>query len=1124
MHANFCRMPESASSSACSTQAIDSEAHSRNGLQDRAPPRREIVSIGWCGPGLESDLLLLGSAIDGPELERVAVRLECAGGLHVQRCPGPAHWTGVFDSASQTDFDDRFNALLERSACCAVLIGREGLRLPGRMRLLDALFCARRARGLDIIPVLLAGGTPDNEALRLTPLSELGWVDARRGLDGSESFVALLTRVLLGAGRSEHAAPNVDVPARPDPCIVHPLPVPDDLIERPEVKLLLKNWRAPRGPRVTAIVGMAGAGKTSLLSLFLAKLGLGQQMGRGQGSPSPTLPPLDGLFVWSFAEEPNVDHFVASLREYLYGRLPPLRFARPVTVQLVTDIRHQQPGRILLVLDGLETVQVDSDHNGAQYGALRDSALRYLLRSVAAGMGGMRALFTSRRPVPELRVLEGRGYSQIEADDLDAPAARQFLRSRKLRGGDAALAAAVARFGTHAMTLEHLARVINERLGGHTRCLSEWAGCAAEEGSPAWTRQAQRLRSVLCLRARSLPIDEQDVLEILSQLRPPVSLDFLFEICARQHRDLVETSGELWPEGPRAPSCAIEVCDMTSGLPWPADIETLTVLVKRLESRGYLTTRWEGGDLLSTVHPWVRATFRIPSDLYCARLHARAAHCIDARLGELADPLSEQGLPSSDRETMTYHLARARHPDGARPWQATSPGDYTRLGLRQCAYQRGLRLLAAAVGRGPSLVERRRLGLRLDALTHDQALYLMDLGRLDKAEALLRPFLKIWRSAADDPMVLAEDLQQLRKNRPAHFAHVAIENLCDALVLQGKLPESELLADRLIHGFRRPLPHLLPVSAPVLLNAEAIRPAEMALPKIVLPGAGPYARRALARSLQGKSESALADFAKAAYLRLHPEGEHPRDKTGGEARSTGRRASSVLGDPISSSPPSVGQTALHWAHLLVRLGRLKLAFEMARKTRSWAQRSHWPALTIACELVIADIARLRGELATARPFAERALQWAIETGHQETFCGAQLAHARIALGECDYVSAGYALDECLREAIDSGLRVYQIDALNTTGRVALGRGDARRALQSAELALELASDARCGYAWGTGNAFQLLGEICEAMREREAAISALSQAEEVRQRISDPKIANSHRAFERLGRSHGHAP
>jgi hypothetical protein len=98
----------------------------------------------------------------------------------------------------------------------------------------------------------------------------------------------------------------------PDPCVVHALPAAPHFVGRAvELESLRCCWRDGfRG--VLVLVGLGGAGKTAVAARFLDELLV----------PDPT-PRPDGLFVWSFYQQPDAGLFLQEVYRYFAPNAAP---------------------------------------------------------------------------------------------------------------------------------------------------------------------------------------------------------------------------------------------------------------------------------------------------------------------------------------------------------------------------------------------------------------------------------------------------------------------------------------------------------------------------------------------------------------------------------------------------------------------------------------------------------------------------------------------------------------------------------------------------------------------------------------------------------------------------------
>ena len=296
----------------------------------------------------------------------------------------------------------------------------------------------------------------------------------------------------------------------PEPLIVHPLPHAPDFVGRErELEELYLAWARGTGG-VVALVGLGGAGKTSLASRFLETL---------LQTSLPTRP--EGLFVWSFYQQPDAGLFLQEAHAYFAGA-GPVAAAPPARGAALLHLLREAlsaGGPHLLILDGLERVQEQGGPGLGGEGRIEDPLLRGLLSRIAEGAGRAAALVTSRFPLTDLEPYQGRGYLTLNVGGLDTGAAIDLLRRRGVGGDDHALAGLVECYGAHALTLDHLGGLIGQFLGGDPRRAPE----APALTSPTGDRQALRLARLLRAYEEHLPPAELALLCRLCLLRNSVS-------------------------------------------------------------------------------------------------------------------------------------------------------------------------------------------------------------------------------------------------------------------------------------------------------------------------------------------------------------------------------------------------------------------------------------------------------------------------------------------------------------------------------------------------------------------------------------------------------------------------
>jgi len=922
--------------------------------------------------------------------------------------------------------------------------------------------------GLRIIPVQLPGV---DEHLKQNPppfLQNNSWIDYTNGIDDRPAFEALLARI-CGYNPPGHP-PDLD---RVESETIHPLGKviagsflpPVNFQPRSELDRLRSFWVDQTRTGVLALVGLGGSGKTALARHFLQELpesGLDQP----DTPKNSALPLPDGVFVWSFYDQPNIEHFMQAFYTYLTGREIVIQPARDLTYRVIRHL-ERDPQHLLLVLDGLEIVQEQADSPGG-FGLLRDSSLRHLVRRLAHGDLSCHLLATSRFPFPDLLLFQGVGYWLVETDQLDHASARDLLRAHGVMGSTADLEALVTEFGAHALTLDHLGVLLRDFFESDPH---QAQSLPAKNGEG----QAQQLARLFAFYETHLPEIELKILQLLCAFRIRIPVSVVADVLATARDDTT-----------------------LSALP-QVDPQTLKALLTQLSQRSLIHIYQEGEASYCAVHPTVRAYFYRTMGKMQSNIHAQVGDyyrqvSLDDSSFREREPLDAFSLDLY--EEFIIHLLKAGHTTDAVNLYGLQLGGYRHLGWRLGAYQRGLRLTTRLVEAG---------GIELQGLVstrpwYDRCLYQLDLGHSQVAETQLRELLAFYKQQLsrkreiDELLDKRDELDQAqvgqileefvsfmrwaRNDDQNWFYYEAslLQSICDALLAQGKLVEAQQVA----------------VSVIEKVGSEKWKGMADLLPE---SGSNPFGRLAVARYLLGNVSAALNDFHRAGALyRRSPQ-------------------------PYGAQLPLGGyDTALH-VILLAHLGRVQSArktlyqcnLEVARKTR--------PLLATQYELVAAEIHLVASQDAEALPYLEAALAWAMQSGHQETYVRANLAQARVLLRRRKMAEAKATLDEIEQVARSGGFKIHLIDTLVVSGHLALLTENLEQADQLSNEAFELSGDAECSYRWGMGNASHLLAEVEFTKGNLPTARQQARTALQIRDSLQDPKLGNTQQLLKRMGGS-----
>jgi tetratricopeptide (TPR) repeat protein len=479
--------------------------------------------------------------------------------------------------------------------------------------------------------------------------------------------------------------------------------------------------------RVWSLLAAGGTGKTAVMERVVRDMRPGEA----------------NVLVWSFYEQPDVGAFLRECNHLFLGEEEGPAGGR--LERLERGLRDGRPH--LIILDGLERVQEDAGE-GRVRGELSDHTLKLLLRALASGLGRARALVTSRFSLVDLQDWANRGYRDTRLDDLTPEAAVAVLRGWGVVGDEAALRAAAAQVGHHALSVAVIGSYLHSFANGR---IAEVAGFDLDTATGD-DPKAAKLARVLAFYAERLPPQERELLARLSVFPRGVTLELLGTV--------VDAGGEV------------------AGLLVSAKPD-LVKLLGTLKGRG-LVFEYRGDTAATwTAHPFLRERFR---DL----LGCPAEEVFDVVARELGAGLEERPKtrPSESRMLDRYErLIEAtrlagREQDAFKLFKY-GIGSYTNLGKGLGEYHRGYRILAAfsRTGRpedlGPTMTLRQR-----SLLANSLALFALRLGRLAEAWAI-RQVDDRWRKALSNSGEIA----------------LGLLNSSAVAFARGRLDESRSLAD-----------------------------------------------------------------------------------------------------------------------------------------------------------------------------------------------------------------------------------------------------------------------------------------------------------------------------------------
>ncbi len=820
------------------------------------------------------------------------------------------------------------------------------------------------------------------------------------------------------------------------------------------------DWAWQEGARVMALTGPPGSGKTALLTHWLE--------GRGLSDPRRWKDfGVEGLFVWSFAANPDVASFLRAAADYVEGRslsvevlsMPSSESRKSSTsLRLLTEdsVRRadllrllraldRTAGHILLILDGLERFQLmpsaegalPSDRERESPGEIIEPLLRALLCEMSAVDGEAALLCTLDREVPSLLPWRGSGYMPVVVPPLAANDGARLLRLVGVtRGTEADAEQRSSEHQGHALTLDLLGRYLSAYYRGDARAVTGWELPPKDE--TVRLPEAPTLGRMLKAHVQALTDPLRGLLEICVLLPGQTSLSALSALSqvAREHPP---QGGPLAVETVLAPLRGLDAGNLRQRL---SDLSRLGLLQLAAPPEG------DREALVVDVHPLLR---RI---LYRSWLDARGGRAMvpvgPAAAAEGIDtlPRPQDGAVLDLLEQLVLVALEAGLLGEAYELLSTRMGGYPHLGRNLGEYRRLLGILRilspvlSTVADGDPVWSR-----RCARVIAWEAETLMDLGQLDAALAIAQ-----------------EEEKDIGQPVPG-----ALSWQVEIHLRAGRLRQAAEMAARASHASQS-------VAARVLCAVQQARAflllGETSLSKIFLMEADLLLR---------EQPAATCEW----------DGLPLRDLVDRER-----------------------------VQVLLRLSAAGPARQLLLRCQASALRDGRGKDLAYLDILFGETARREQDPLDAAQAVHRALTWGSRTGDAEVMVQAGLCHARIRMDAGNLDGAASALGMALPTAEEMGLAIDRVDLLLSRGHLLLRRGDVTAAESDARDALAQATAPGCGYLWGEADGLHLLALSLLAGRppgrRLAEAASHLTDEVELRDRMLDPRAQDVRWLLSRL--------